>query len=88
MDNSNEEIKKYIQAIESAIAKAHLRADDSVEISDIWVITSLPIDLIMECLKSPHLILPSNVSKITSDKKTILKNSAYTGRPNNLLKEE
>jgi|YelNatPaOPRAMG01_1025707.scaffolds.fasta_scaffold05977_9 hypothetical protein len=87
MDNSID-LEKYTQAVNSAISKAYLRADDSIEISDIWIITSLPMDLIMECLNSPDVKLPSNVSKLVLNKKVILKNPNYIANPGNSTKEE
>lgn len=81
-DNSNEmDLEKYVMAVQTAIEKAPLRADNSVDISDIWVITSLPIDLIMECLKKPQIQLSPKVSKVTFNKKTILKNQGYLNEP-------
>jgi hypothetical protein len=81
MENSEIDLEKYIQAVKTAIEKAPLRSEDSVDLSDIWVITSLPVDLIMECLKRPEMKLPSTVSKIIFNKKVVLKNSDYLNNP-------
>ncbi len=78
MDNTEIDLEKYIQAVKSAIEKAPLRVEDSVDLSDIWVITSLPVDLIMECLKSPEMKLPPTVSKVIFNKKIVLKNPGYS----------
>lgn len=77
MDNLEFDIEKYIQAVKSAVEKAPLRAEDIVDLSDIWVITSLPVDLIIECLKRPEMKLPSTVSKVIFNKKVVVKNSEY-----------
>lgn len=76
----NFDFEKYVQAVKSAIEKAPLRSDDTVDVSDIWVITSLPIDLIMECLKREEMKLPPTVNKIVFNKKVILKNQNYIGK--------
>ncbi len=81
MDNSEIDLEKYVQAVRSAIEKAPLRAEDAVDLSDIWVITSLPVDLIMECLKRPEMKLPSTVSKVIFNKKIVIKNSEYLNNP-------
>ncbi len=83
MNNNNSEIdlEKYVQAVKMALEKAPLRAEDAVDLSDIWVITSLPVDLIMECLKRPEMKLPSTVSKVIFNKKVIVKNSDYLNNP-------
>ena len=81
MENSrkdqNFEIEKYVDAIKKAAKEAPVRKDDSIDISDLWVITSLPVDLIMECVKNEKFEMPSYVKKVTDRKKTILKNDNY-----------
>ncbi len=81
MENSrkdqNFEIEKYVDAIKKAVKEAPVRKDDSIDISDLWVITSLPVDLIVECVKSEKFEIPSYVKKITDRKRIILKNDNY-----------
>ncbi len=79
-NNQNFDFEKYVQAVKSALEKAPLRAEDSVEVSDIWVITSLPIDLILECLKREEMKLPPTVNKVVFNKRVILKNPEYKGK--------
>ncbi|HEU24514.1 MAG: hypothetical protein C0176_02840 [Mesoaciditoga sp.] len=79
-NNQNFDFEKYVQAVKSAVEKAPLRSEDSVEVSDIWVITSLPVDLILECLKREEMKLPPTVSKVVFNKRVILKNPEYKGK--------
>lgn len=80
--NENPEIEKYVNAVERALEEAPLRKDDSVDVSDLWVITSLPIDLISECLKDEKIEIPSHIKKITNRKRVILKNEKYVPEQN------
>ncbi len=69
---------KYVDAVRKAIEEAPLRHGDVIEISDLWVITSLPSDLIVECVKNEEFSLPSYVKKIVYGKRVILRNKNYT----------
>jgi len=77
-DDETTEIMKYVDAVRKAVEEAPLRHGDAVEISDLWVITSLPNDLIVECVKSEEFTLPSYVRKIVYGKRVILRNKNYT----------
>ncbi len=77
MEEKEEYLEKYVNAIKTAIEEAPLRKDDSVYISDLWVITSLPIDLIIECVKSKELEIPSRVKRVTNRGKVVVKNPRY-----------
>lgn len=70
-------MEKYVKAIQSAIEQAPVKKGESVDVSDLWVITSLPTDLIIECLKSFNIKIPSNIRSITSRGRIIAKNPNY-----------
>ena len=72
-------MEKYVKAIQSAIEQAPMKKGNAVDISDLWVITSLPTDLIIECLKSFEIKIPSNIREITNKRRVIIKNSNYSG---------
>ncbi len=76
--NSGFDMERYVHAIEAAIEKAPLRKNDCIEISDIWAITSLPMDLITECVKSPDLKVPPTVGKVVNRGRVIFKNPDYS----------
>jgi hypothetical protein len=68
---SNEDMEKYIKAIESSLFKVPIREEGSIYLSDIWLVTSLPRDLIIEVLKNYHVEMPENVKIIVDGKKVI-----------------
>ncbi len=70
-------MEKYVKAIQSAIEQAPIKKGGSVDVSDLWVITSLPMDLIIECFKSFDIKIPSNIRSITNKGKVIAKNPNY-----------
>jgi hypothetical protein len=77
LENEEREIEKYVNAVKKALEEAPVHKGDIVDVSDLWVITSLPMDLIMECLKSDDFKMPSHIRKITHKRKVILKNENY-----------
>lgn len=70
-------ISIFAKAVEGAIFKAPLRDDNRIYLSDLWFITSLPIDLIKESISknSEDLDLPEDINEIYDDwkNKTIWK---------------
>jgi len=66
-----EQIEKYKQAIEQAIAELPVE-DGAVSLESIWLETSLPRDLILEILRQAQLNLPPNVERIVSQGKQVL----------------
>ncbi len=77
MNDETMEISKYLRALEKAVEEAPLRREDTVEISDLWIITSLPTDLIVECVKNEEFVLPSYVKKVMYGKRVIVRNKNY-----------
>ncbi len=72
-----EDLEKYVKAVKTAIEEAPLKNGDAVDVTDLWAITSLPIDLITECIKSPEFKIPFRVSKLTNRGKMVVKNKNY-----------
>ena len=77
MEEKEEYLEKYVNAVKTAIEEAPLRNGDVVDVTDLWVITSLPIDLIIECVKFQEFEIPSHIKRITSRGKVIAKNPHY-----------
>ncbi|MFO7883056.1 MAG: hypothetical protein R6U52_11030 [Kosmotogaceae bacterium] len=71
--NYEEGIRKGIQ---SAIDKAPIREGGKLYLSDLWTITSLPEELIIEELRKGKIRLPEKVGEVIDDredkKKTLL----------------
>jgi hypothetical protein len=71
--NYKEGIRKGIQ---SAIDKAPIREGGKIFLSDLWTITSLPEELIIEELRKGQIRLPEKVGEVIDDreekKKTLL----------------
>lgn len=77
MEEKEEYLEKYVNTVKTAIEEAPVRNGNVVEITDLWVITSLPIDLIIECVKSTKFEIPSHIKRITNRGKVIAKNPHY-----------
>ncbi len=77
MENEEKEIEKYVLAVKEAVKEAPLRKDDAIDVTDLWLITSLPIDLIEECLKEEGFELPAHVKKVIRKGRIILENRHY-----------
>ncbi len=71
-------MEKYVKAVQSAVRQAPIKKGESVDVSDLWVITSLPKDLIIECLKSFDVKIPSNIHSITNRGRIVVKNPNYS----------
>jgi hypothetical protein len=68
---NREDMEKYVKAIEASLFKVPVREGDSIYLSDIWLVTSLPKDLIVEILKNYPIEMPENVKIIVDGKKVI-----------------
>ncbi len=77
MEEKEEYIEKYVNAIKTAIEEAPVRNGDVVDVTDLWVITSLPLDLIIECVKSQEFEIPSHIKRVTNRGKIVVKNPHY-----------
>jgi len=65
------DLEKYVRAIEKSLTQMVLREMNSVDVSEIWIDTSIPMDLIVEILKTRQLKIPEELQAITNVGKTI-----------------
>ncbi|WP_448516584.1 hypothetical protein [Pseudothermotoga sp.] len=65
------DLEKYARAIEKSLTQMVLREMNSVDVSEIWIDTSIPVDLIVEILKTRQLKIPEELQAITNAGKTI-----------------
>jgi hypothetical protein len=65
------DLEKYVRAIEKSLTQMVLREMNSVDMSEIWIDTSIPMDLIVEILKTRQLKIPEELQAITNAGKTI-----------------
>jgi hypothetical protein len=64
-------LSTFAKAVESAIYKAPLRENNKVWLSDLWLITSLPEDLMKETISKyiEEIDIPEDVEEIYDDEK-------------------
>ncbi|KAF2959231.1 MULTISPECIES: hypothetical protein [unclassified Thermotoga] len=67
--------EKYVKGIEKALQKIAVRELKTVDISEIWIETALPKDLIIEILKEEKLNIPSDIETIKDGRDIIWKRS-------------
>lgn len=65
------DLEKYVRAIEKSLMQMVLREMTSVDVSEIWLDTSIPVDLIVEIFESGQIKVPQELQVITDGKKTI-----------------
>ncbi|HBT40193.1 MAG: Uncharacterized protein XD58_1194 [Thermotoga sp. 50_1627] len=65
------DVEKYVRAIEKSLTQMVLREMSSVDVSEIWIDTSIPVDLIVEILKTHQLKIPEELHSITNAGKII-----------------
>lgn len=65
------ELEKYARAIEKSLMQIALREKDRADVSEIWIDTSIPVDLIIEIIKSRDISIPQEIKAITDGNKTI-----------------
>jgi len=65
-----EDLSIFLKAIESSIIKAPVKNNNRILLSDLWVISSLPMDLIIEVLTKykDELTVPEDIEEIYDDK--------------------
>ncbi|GAB6189531.1 hypothetical protein JCM30566_12710 [Marinitoga arctica] len=63
-----EDLSIFLKAIESSIIKAPVK-NNRILLSDLWVISSLPKDLITEVIEKyeKHLTVPEDIEEIFDD---------------------
>ena len=71
------DMKKFVKAIEKALVKIAERDLKEIDISEIWVETSLPKDFILEILKKEDLKIPNTVYVIKDKEEIIWKRSKF-----------
>ncbi|MEN3007995.1 hypothetical protein [Pseudothermotoga sp.] len=65
------DLEKYIRAIERSLMQMVAREISSVDVSEIWLDTSIPVDLIIEIFKSGQIRVPQELQSIVDGKKVI-----------------
>ncbi|RKX52797.1 MAG: hypothetical protein DRP25_01620 [Thermotoga sp.] len=68
-------MERFIKAVEKALIKIAERDLREIDISEIWVETSLPKDFILEILKKENLKVPDRISVIKDGEEVIWKRS-------------
>jgi len=69
------DMERFIKAVEKALIKIAERDLREIDISEIWVETSLPKDFILEILKKENLKVPDRISVIKDGEEVIWKRS-------------
>jgi hypothetical protein len=67
--NNEDNNERYIKAIQSSINTAPIRNNSKIFISDLWVISSIPENMIVSFLKAAEYDLPDEVNEIIDDSK-------------------
>ncbi|PLV57672.1 hypothetical protein [Thermotoga sp. SG1] len=67
--------EKYIKGIEKALQRIAVRDLKDVDISEIWIETALPRDLIREILKEESLNIPPGIESIRDGREILWKKS-------------
>ncbi len=67
--NNEDNNERYIKAIQSSINTAPIRNNSKIFVSDLWVISSIPENMIVSFLKSAEYDLPDEVNEIIDDSK-------------------
>lgn len=65
--------ERYIKAIEKVLNNMVEKERVNVDISELWIDTSIPEDLIVEIIKNYQLEYPEALESITYDGKTLWK---------------
>ncbi len=68
-------MERFVKAVEKALIKIAERDLKEIDISEIWVETSLPKDFILEILKKENLKVPDRISVIKDGEEVIWKRS-------------
>ena len=69
------DMERFVKAVEKALIKIAERDLKEIDISEIWVETSLPKDFILEILKKENLKVPDRISVIKDREEVIWKRS-------------
>jgi hypothetical protein len=71
MDGIPEVIDHYIKAVSECIPELNV-IDGVLDLNEVWLQTSLPVDLLVQIVKECPIKWPSNVERIQIDKKTFV----------------
>ena len=66
LGNNQENFKK---ALDSAITKAPIRSGNRIYLTDLWIITSIPEEIIVELLTTNNFRLPEEAVAIVDDRR-------------------
>ncbi len=70
VNHTEEEIReRYRKALEAAVQKAPVRAGDRIYLTDLWAVTSIPEEIIIETLSCCEIRLPEEVKSIVDDRR-------------------
>lgn len=70
LNNNLEDInERYRKAVEAALHKAPVRGEDRIYLTDLWTITSLPEELLVETLSKNNFSLPEEVKAVVDDRR-------------------
>ncbi|MCD6551387.1 MAG: hypothetical protein J7K79_04055 [Thermotoga sp.] len=67
--------EKYIKGIEKALQRISSRDLKDIDVSEIWIETALPEDLIREILKEESLNIPPGIEVIRNGREILWKKS-------------
>lgn len=67
--------EKYLRGVERALLEIAKRELKEVDISEIWIETALPKDLIRELLADPSLNVPATIETIKDGREILWKRS-------------
>ena len=70
VNHTEEEIReRYRKAIESSLQKAPVRTGERIYLTDLWAVTYIPEEIIIEILSSCEVKLPEEVRCIVDDRR-------------------
>ncbi|PLV58668.1 hypothetical protein [Thermotoga sp. KOL6] len=67
--------EKYVKGIEKALQRIAARDLKDIDVSEIWIETALPKDLILEILKESNLNVPPGIEIIKDGREILWKRS-------------
>jgi len=75
MDKLEIDYERYKVALNKILQKAPIRKDGYVHVSDMWIISSLPKDLLLEMIRKGNVKLSSTAKGIKDKNRVIFRNS-------------
>ncbi len=68
-DKVENTLESFKRALDSAICKAPIRSGNRIYLTDLWIITSIPEEMIIELLASNQFRLPEEAVAIVDDRR-------------------